>query len=111
MSSSPIEYTSFRKILLYCNIPALSASSLQKRANKVVCEIQNINEKTMKGRRKQLLDINKHKDKNNPHSVSVQMYRMYNSRLYIGIGHTPIQSATQDNYTAHELLFVTKSKI
>ena len=29
-----------------------------------MCEIQNINEKTMKGRRKQLLDINKHRDKN-----------------------------------------------
>ena len=65
MSSSPIEYTSFMKILLCCNIPALSASSLQKkRRNKVMCEIQNINEKTMKGRRKQLLDINKHRDKN-----------------------------------------------
>jgi hypothetical protein len=52
MSSSPIEYTSFTKILLCCNIPALSASSLQKkRRNKVMCEIQNINEKTMKGRR------------------------------------------------------------
>ena len=29
-----------------------------------MCEIQNINEKTMKGRRKQLLDINEHRDKN-----------------------------------------------
>ena len=29
-----------------------------------MCEIQNINEKTMKERRKQLLDINKHRDKN-----------------------------------------------
>jgi hypothetical protein len=59
MSSSPIEYTSFRKILLCCNIAALSASSLhKKRRNKVMCEIQNINEKNLKGRRKQLLDIN-----------------------------------------------------
>ena len=31
---------------------------------KVICEIQNVNEKTMKERRKKLLDINKHRDKN-----------------------------------------------
>jgi hypothetical protein len=54
MSSSPIEYTSFTKILLCCNIPALSAS---------LSETQNINEKTMKGRRKQLIDINKQRQK------------------------------------------------
>ena len=37
MSSSPIKYRSFTKILLCCNIPALSASSLQKkRRNKVI---------------------------------------------------------------------------
>ena len=35
MSSSPIEYTSFTKILLCCNIPALSASSLQKKKKKL----------------------------------------------------------------------------
>jgi hypothetical protein len=59
MSSSPIEYTSFMKILLCCNISLLSASSLQKkRRNKVMREIQNINDKTMKGRRKKLLDKN-----------------------------------------------------
>ena len=51
MSSLSIEYRSFTKILLCGNIPALSASSLQKK-KKVMCEIQNINEKTMKGRRK-----------------------------------------------------------
>ena len=74
MSSSPIEYRSFTKILLCCNIPALSASSLQKkRRNKVMCETQNIN------------DINKHRDKNYLHSVSVQLYGIYNSRLYVGI--------------------------
>ena len=64
-----------------------------------MCEIQNINEKTMKGRRKQLLDINKHRDKNYLHNVSVQLYGIYNSRVYVGIGHTPFQPATQDNYT------------
>jgi hypothetical protein len=103
MSSSPIEYRSFTKILLGGNIPALSASSLQKKSrNKVMWEIQNINEKTMKGRIKQLLDINKHRDKNYLHSVSVQMYRIYNSRLYVWIGRTPFQPATQDNYTENE---------
>ena len=101
MSSSSIEYRSFTKILLCGNIPALSASSLQKK-KKVMCEIQNINEKTMKGRRKQLLDINKHRDKNYLPSVSVQLYGIYNSRLYVGIGHTPFQPATQDNYTENE---------
>ena len=67
-----------------------------------MCETQNINEKTMKGRRKQLLDINKHRDKNYLPSVSVQLYGIYNSRLYVGIGHTPFQPATQDNYTENE---------
>ena len=65
-----------------------------------MCEIQNINEKTMKGR-KQLLDINKYRDKN-IYSVSVQLYGIYNSRLYVGIGHTPFQPATQDNYTENK---------
>jgi hypothetical protein len=37
MSSSPIEYTSFMKILLCCNIPALSASSLQKKEEIKLC--------------------------------------------------------------------------
>jgi len=46
-----------------------------------MCEIQNINEKNMKGRRKQLLDINKHRDKKYLHSDSVQIYIIYNSRL------------------------------
>ena len=67
-----------------------------------MCEIQNINEKNLIGRRKQLLDINQLRGKKYPHSVSVQMYRMYHSRLYAGIGRTPFQPATQDNYTEHE---------
>ena len=60
-----------------------------------MCEIQHINEKTMKGRRKQLFDINQFRGKKYLHSVSVQMYRMYHSRLYAGIGRTPFQPATQ----------------
>ena len=56
----------------------------------------------MKGRRKQLLDINTLTGKNNLHSVSVQMDRMYNSRLYAGVGHRPFQHATQVNYTENE---------
>ena len=35
MSSSPIKYRSFMKILLCCNIPALSASSLQKKKEEI----------------------------------------------------------------------------
>ena len=49
-----------------------------------------------------MLDINKHRDKNYLHSVSVQLYGIYNSRLYVGIGHTPFQPATRDNYTENE---------
>ena len=74
----------------------------EKKEEIKLCEIQNINEKTMKGRRNELLDIIKHKDKNYLHSVSVQLYGIYNSRLYVGIGHTPFQPATQDNYTENE---------
>ena len=66
-----------------------------------MCEIQNINEKTMKGRRKQLLDINKYRDKN-IYIVSVFNCMEYISRLYVGIGHTPFQPATQHNYTENE---------
>ena len=58
LSQSPIAYTSLRKILLGCNIPAPSASSLQKRANTVMRQIQDINEQNMKKRRKHLIDIN-----------------------------------------------------
>ena len=96
MSSSPIEYTSFTKILLCCNIPALSASSLQKKKNKVMCEIQNINEKTMKGRRKQLLDINKHRDKN-IYIVSVfncMEYIIVDCMLELDIHHFSLQLKT-----------------
>jgi hypothetical protein len=97
MSSSPIEYTSFMKILLCCNIPALSASSLQKKErNKVMCEIQNINEKTMKGRRKQLLDINKHRDKN-IYIVSVfncMEYIIVDCMLELDIHHFSLQLKT-----------------
>ena len=63
MSSSPIEYRSFTKILLCCNIPALSASSLQKKKKKLCVKYRTLM-KRLKGRRKQLLDINEHRDKN-----------------------------------------------
>ena len=96
MSSSPIEYTNFMKILLCCNISALSASSLQKkRRNNIMCEIQNINEKTMKGR-KQLLDINKHRDKN-IYIVSVfncMEYIIVNCMLELVIHHFSLQLKT-----------------
>jgi len=65
-------------------------------------QIQHINEKNMKERRKHLIDINKLRGKKNLHSVSVQMDGMYNSRLYAGVGRTPFQPATQTIYTVAE---------
>ncbi|CAG2211396.1 unnamed protein product [Mytilus edulis] len=48
LSQTPLGYTGVRKIVLGCNMPAPSASGLQKRANKVLPEIVNINKEDMK---------------------------------------------------------------
>ena len=103
MSSSPIEYRSFTKILLCCNIAALSASSLQKKKKKkkLCVKHRTLMKRLWKEEESNWLTLIS-RDKNYLHSISVQLYGIYNSRLYVGIGHTPFQPATQDNYTKNE---------
>ena len=101
MSSSPIEYRSFTKILC-CNIPALSASSLQKKEEIKLCvKHRTLMKRLWKEEESNWLTLIS-RDKNYLHSVSVQLYGIYNNRLYVGIGHTPFQPAIQDNYTENE---------
>ncbi|CAG2254295.1 unnamed protein product [Mytilus edulis] len=99
LSQTPLGYTGLRKIVLGCNMPAPSASGLQKRANKVLPEIININKEDMKARRKQLIEINTLRGRKDPGSVSLQADGAYNNALYSGIGKSPFQSATQVVYS------------
>ena len=79
-----------------------------------MCEIQNINEKTMKGRRKQLLDINKHRDKN-IYIVSVfncMEYTIVDCMLELVIHHFSLQLKTiilkMNNYLSIEKKCISK---
>ncbi|VDH92012.1 Hypothetical predicted protein [Mytilus galloprovincialis] len=90
LSQTPLGYTGLRKIVLGCNMPAPSASGLQKRANKVLPEIVNINKEDMKARRKQLIEINTLRGRKDPGSVSLQADGAYNNAIYSGIGKIPI---------------------
>ncbi|CAC5398499.1 unnamed protein product [Mytilus coruscus] len=47
INQTPLGYTGLRKVVLGCNMPAPSAQGLQKRANKVLSEIVNINKKAL----------------------------------------------------------------
>ncbi|CAC5360863.1 unnamed protein product [Mytilus coruscus] len=71
LSQTPLGYTGLRKIVLGCNMPAPSTSGLQKRANKVLPEIVNINKKDMKAQRQQLIAINTLRGRKDPGSVRV----------------------------------------
>ncbi|VDI30793.1 Hypothetical predicted protein [Mytilus galloprovincialis] len=102
LSQTPLGYTGLRKIVLGCNMPAPSASGLQKRANKVLPEIVNINKEDMKARRKQLIEINTLRGRKDPGSVSLQADGAYNNAIYSGIGKTPFQPATQVVYSVAE---------
>ncbi|CAG2209081.1 unnamed protein product [Mytilus edulis] len=99
LSQTPLGYTGLRKIVLGCNMPAPSASGLQKRVNKVLPEIVNINKEDMKARRKQLIAINTLRERKDPGSVSLQADGAYNNAIYSGIGKTPFQPATQVVYS------------
>ncbi|CAC5390801.1 unnamed protein product [Mytilus coruscus] len=102
LSQTPLGYTGLRKIVLGCNMPAPSTSGLQKRANKVLPEIVNIDKKDMKARRKQLIAINTLRGRKDPGSVSLQADGAYNNAIYSGIGKTPFQPATQVVYSVAE---------
>ncbi|CAC5422347.1 unnamed protein product [Mytilus coruscus] len=73
LSQTPLGYTGLMKIVLGCNMPAPSTSGLQKRANKVLPEIVNINKKDMKARRKQLIAINTLRGRKDPGSPATQV--------------------------------------
>lgn len=111
LSQTPLGYTGLRKIVLGCNMPAPSASGLQKRANKVLPEIININKEDMKARRKQLIEINTLRGRKDPGSVSLQADGAYNNAIYSGIGKTPFQPATQVVYSVAEAETEDKSII
>ncbi|CAC5371163.1 unnamed protein product [Mytilus coruscus] len=102
LSQTPIAYTGIQKIFLSGNILAPTTSSLQRRANTVMKQIEQINKQDMKRRRNDIIEINKLRGKENPHAISVQMDGMYNNPLYSGVGRTPFQPATQTVYTAAE---------
>ncbi|CAG2205598.1 unnamed protein product [Mytilus edulis] len=102
LSQSPIAYSGIQKIFLSGNILAPTTSSLQRRANTVMKQIEQINKQDMKRRRNDIVEINKLRGKKNPHAISVQMDGMYNNPLYSGVGRTPFQPATQTIYTAAE---------
>ncbi|VDI21388.1 Hypothetical predicted protein [Mytilus galloprovincialis] len=102
LSQSPIAYSGIQKIFLSGNILAPTTSSLQRRANTVMKQIEQINKQDMKRRRNDIVEINKLRGKENPHAISVQMDGMYNNPLYSGVGRTPFQPATQTIYTAAE---------
>ncbi|CAC5390797.1 unnamed protein product [Mytilus coruscus] len=63
-------------------MPAPSSQGLQKRANKVLPEIVNINKKDMKARRKQLIAINTLRGRKNPGSERLQADGAYNNAIY-----------------------------
>ncbi|CAC5390794.1 unnamed protein product [Mytilus coruscus] len=111
LSQTPLGYTGLRKIVLGCNMPAPSTSGLQKRANKVLPEIVNIDKKDMKARRKQLIAINTLRGRKDPGSVSLQADGAYNNAIYSGIGKTPFQPATQVVYSVAEAETEDKSII
>ncbi|XP_076113401.1 uncharacterized protein LOC143081050 [Mytilus galloprovincialis] len=111
LSQTPLGYTGLRKIVLGCNMPAPSASGLQKRANKVLPEIVNINKEDMKARRKQLIEINTLRRRKDPGTVSLQADGAYNNAIYSGIGKTPFQPATQVVYSVAEAETEDKSII
>ena len=101
MSSSPIEYRSFMKILLCCNVPALSASSLQKKEEIKLCvKYRTLMKRLWKEEESNCLTLI---------SIETKIWKEEESncltlisRLYVGIGHTPFQPATQHNYTENE---------
>ena len=102
LSQTPIAATGIRKIFLSGNIQAPVSSSLQRRANNVMPEIERLNELDMQRRRQEIVDINRLRGKENPSEISLQTDGMYNNPLYSGVGRTPFQPATQTIYSGAE---------
>lgn len=102
LSQTPIASSSMRKIILSGNMQAPAASSLQRRANKVLKNIVDVNKMDLRKRKNEIIEINRLRGKEDPNTISVQMDGMYNNPLYSGVGRTPFQPATQTVYTAAE---------
>lgn len=110
LSHTSISTTATRIILAALNMPAPSASGMQRNANTVGNVIVQTNQSDMIRIRSQLKDQNVLRGLEHDSPINVEGDGRYNNPLYSSLGKTPYQPATQAVYTISENL-TPKKKI
>ncbi|XP_033746965.1 uncharacterized protein LOC117332191 [Pecten maximus] len=118
LTQTRIGNSAMRLTLMSANIPAPSERGMQKSANKVCDQIEELNKTDMGGLRKRIREINIHLG-NPPNKVDLMVDATYNNPIYSGGGKTPFQPASQVMFSTIEhntkdqyvLDLVTKNKL
>lgn len=92
--TSPISNKNLRDILMISNIVPPSSSGMQKTANKVAKQVEELNKKSMQDIRKKLVEENRICGLSDEKLVRVESDCRYNNPL-INSGTTPFQAGTQ----------------
>lgn len=92
--TSPISNKNFRDILMISNMVPPSSSGMQKTANKVAKQVEELNKASMQDIRRNLVEENKLCGLSNEKLVRVESDCRYNNPL-INSGTTPFQAGTQ----------------
>ena len=98
---TPIGNNTLRSILLAADIPAPSASGLQKAANKVNLQLIKENKADMEEHRQQISNVNTLRGLP-ANGVSISSDGAFNNLLSSASGQTPWQPATQVTYVVTE---------
>ncbi|XP_033725224.1 uncharacterized protein LOC117315189 [Pecten maximus] len=101
LTQTRIGNSAMRLTLMSSNIPAPSDRGMQKSANKVCDQIEELNKTDMGGVRKRIREINTHRG-NPPSKVDLMVDATYNNPIYSGGGKTPLQPASQVMFSTIE---------
>lgn len=102
LSQTPIGNLNMRKLCLSANLPAPSASGMQKKASQISKIIENENKKDMKKQLQHAKKIHQIAQGTSDSSIPMEGDGCYNNPLYSAVGKTPYQPATQVTYVVAE---------
>ena len=87
---TPVGNSALRRLIFSANIPAPSTKVLQCSRKLLNAWVQQINEKDIQERRKNLSEVNKYRNQANTNAIDIEGDGIFNNKLYSGVGKNAI---------------------